>query len=75
MRSCGTAAKAGGNREHKLRPTVTEGSYLLETSGELFERFAKEVKEKIKLDIKAVGTIRVDEVYSVAPPEPGKKIA
>jgi hypothetical protein len=29
-RSCGTAAKAGGNREHKLRPVVTEGSYLLE---------------------------------------------
>ena len=30
MRSCGTVAKAGGNREHKLRPVVTEGSYLLE---------------------------------------------
>ena len=24
---------------------------------------------------KAVGTIRVDEVYAVAPPEPGEKIA
>jgi predicted pyridoxine 5'-phosphate oxidase superfamily flavin-nucleotide-binding protein len=46
-----------------------------QTSGELFNRFAKEAKEKIKLDIKAVGTIRVDEVYAVAPPEPGKKIA
>ena len=46
-----------------------------QTSGGLFDRFAKEVKEKIKLDIKAVGTIRVDEVYAVAPPEPGKKIA
>jgi hypothetical protein len=33
------------------------------------------VKEKIKLDIRAVGAIRVDEVYAVAPPEPGKKIA
>ena len=29
-RYCGTAAKAGGNRENKLRPLVTEGSYLLE---------------------------------------------
>ena len=53
-----------------------KGTFLgFQTSGELFERFAKEVKERIKLDIKAVGTIRVDEVYSVAPPEPGKKIA
>jgi hypothetical protein len=32
------------------------------------------VRERIKLDIKAVGTIRVDEIYAVAPPEPGKKI-
>jgi len=46
-----------------------------QTSGGLFDRFAKEVKEKTKLDIRAVGTIKVDEVYAVAPPEPGKKIA
>jgi len=52
-----------------------KGTFLgFQTSGELFDRFAKEVKEKIKLDIRAVGTIRVDEVYAVAPPEPGKKI-
>ena len=29
-RYCGTVAKAGGNREHKLHPVGTEGSYLLE---------------------------------------------
>jgi hypothetical protein len=53
-----------------------KGTFLgYQTSGELFDRFAKMVKEKIKLDIKAVGTIRVDEVYAVATPEPGKKIA
>lgn len=53
-----------------------KGTFLgFQTSGELFDRFAKEVKERIKLDIRAVGTIRVDEVYGVAPPEPGKKIA
>ena len=53
-----------------------KGTFLgYQTSGELFEGFAKMVKEKIKLDIKAVGTIRVDEVYAVAPPESGKKIA
>ena len=53
-----------------------KGTFLgFQTSGDLFDRFAKEVKEKIRLDIKAVGTIRVDELYAVAPPEPGKKIA
>jgi len=46
-----------------------------QTSGELFNRFAKEVKERIKMNIKAVGTIKVDEVYAVAPPQSGKKIA
>lgn len=46
-----------------------------QTSGELFDRFAKEVKARIKLSIKAVGTIKVEEVYAVAPPQPGKKIA
>jgi len=53
-----------------------KGTFLgFQTSGELFVRFSSEVKERIKLDIKAVGTIRVDEVYAVAPPEAGKKIA
>ena len=53
-----------------------KGTFLgFQTSGELFVRFSTEIKERIKLDIKAVGTIRVDEVYAVAPPEPGKKIA
>ncbi|OGQ09574.1 MAG: hypothetical protein A2026_02935 [Deltaproteobacteria bacterium RBG_19FT_COMBO_46_12] len=53
-----------------------KGTFLgFQTSGGLFDRFAKEVKEKIKLNIRAVGTIRVDEVYAVAPPQPGKKIA
>ena len=53
-----------------------KGTFLgFQTSGDLFDRFAKEVKEKIKLDIKAVGMIRVDEIYAVAPPEAGKKIA
>ena len=53
-----------------------KGIFLeFQTSGELFDKFAKEVKERIKLDIKGVGTIRVDEIYAVAPPEPGKKVA
>lgn len=53
-----------------------KGTFLgFQKSGELFDRFAREVRERIKLDIKAVGTIRVDEVYAVAQPQPGKKIA
>lgn len=53
-----------------------KGTFLeFQTSGELFDRFAKEIKERINLNIKAVGAIKVDEVYAVAPPQPGKKIA
>jgi predicted pyridoxine 5'-phosphate oxidase superfamily flavin-nucleotide-binding protein len=63
----------------KTNPLVgyqVKGTFLgFQTSGTLFDRFAKEIKERIKLDIKAVGTIKVDEIYTVAPPQPGKKIA
>ena len=53
-----------------------KGTFIgFQTSGELFDRFAKAIKEKIKLDIRAVGTIRVDEIYAVAPPDPGRKVA
>jgi predicted pyridoxine 5'-phosphate oxidase superfamily flavin-nucleotide-binding protein len=43
-------------------------------SGPLFENFAKAVKEMLNLDIKAVGVIKVDEVYSAATPNLGAKI-
>lgn len=46
-----------------------------QTSGPVFDTFAKAVKEMLGLDIKAVGLIKVDEVYSTAPPNPGTKIA
>ena len=63
----------------KLSPVAgyqVKGTFLgFQTSGELFDRFAREIREKINLDIRAVGTIRVDEIYAVAPPEAGKKIA
>jgi uncharacterized protein len=63
----------------KMSPVAgyqVKGTFLgFQTSGELFDRFAREVKEKINLDMRAVGTIRVDEIYSSAPPEAGKKIA
>jgi hypothetical protein len=43
--------------------------------GSTFEKFSKQVKEKMKVDIKGVGTISVEEVYSVAPAQAGKKLA
>ena len=46
-----------------------------QTAGALFDKMAKEVKERLSLDIQSVGIIKVDEVYSVAPPNAGKKIA
>jgi predicted pyridoxine 5'-phosphate oxidase superfamily flavin-nucleotide-binding protein len=63
-------------RTNPLAGYQIKGTFLgFQTSGELFDRFAKEIKERIKLDIRAVGTIKVDEVYAVAPPQPGKKLA
>ena len=44
-------------------------------SGPLFDQFAKMMKEATGLDIKGVGTIKVEEVYSASPMEPGKKLA
>ena len=46
-----------------------------QTSGPVFDTFAKQIKDMLKLDIKAVGVIRVDAVYSAAPPNPGAKLA
>lgn len=46
-----------------------------QTSGPLFDQFAKILKEGTGLDIKGVGTIKVEEVYSCSPLEPGKKLA
>jgi len=46
-----------------------------QTSGPLFDNFAKQVKQMLNLDIRAVGMIKVDEVYSAAPPNPGAKLA
>ena len=40
------------------------------TSGDVFEQFSRQVKERLNLDVKNVGTIKIEEVYSR-----GKKIA
>jgi hypothetical protein len=46
-----------------------------QNSGSLFDTFTKTVEEMLNLDTKAVGVIRVEEVYSAALPSPGVKIA
>jgi len=46
-----------------------------QTSGPLFDTFAKLLKEAIGLDIKGVGTIKVDEVFDSSPLVAGKKMA
>lgn len=46
-----------------------------ETSGSLFDQYAKAVKDAVGLDIRAVGTIKVEEVTSQSPLEPGKELA
>ncbi|MFC1937167.1 hypothetical protein ACFLWY_01255 [Chloroflexota bacterium] len=46
-----------------------------QTSGPLFDAFAGQVKQMLNLDIKAVGVIKVDGVYSAAPPNAGAKLA
>jgi len=45
------------------------------TSGSLFDRFADQMKKLLNLQIRAVGVIKVDEVYNLTPPQAGKKIA
>jgi predicted pyridoxine 5'-phosphate oxidase superfamily flavin-nucleotide-binding protein len=46
-----------------------------QSSGDLFNTVAKQTKEAVKLDIRAVGVIKVDEVYSAGPPNPGARLA
>jgi predicted pyridoxine 5'-phosphate oxidase superfamily flavin-nucleotide-binding protein len=46
-----------------------------QASGPLFDTFAQKVKELLKLDIRSVGVIKVDEVYAAGVPNPGAKLA
>jgi len=46
-----------------------------QTSGPLFDKFASMVKQMLKIDIQSVGTIKVEEVYSVSPADAGKKLS
>ncbi len=46
-----------------------------QTSGPLVDTFARLIKDIQKKDVRAVGVIKVDEVYSTAPPNPGARLA
>jgi len=63
----------------KMKPLAAyqiKGTFKgFQNSGPLFTNIAKMAKETQNMDVKAVGTIKVDEVYSAAPPKPGAKIA
>lgn len=54
----------------------TKGTFQgFQTSGPLFDTFAEQVKQMLGMDIKSVGVIKVDEVYSAGVPNPGAKLA
>lgn len=46
-----------------------------QTSGPVFDTLANKVKQALNLDIRSVGVITVEEVYSAAPPNPGARLA
>ena len=46
-----------------------------QTSGPLFDTFADQVKQMLGMDIKSVGVLKVNEVYSAGVPSPGAKLA
>ncbi|XUX00442.1 MAG: pyridoxamine 5'-phosphate oxidase family protein [Dehalogenimonas sp.] len=53
-----------------------KGTFLkYETSGPLFDKFAKALKDAMGVSITGVGTVRVEGVYSQAPQDKGKRLA
>lgn len=46
-----------------------------QTSGPIFENFAKKIMEAMKMQIKSVGIIKVDAVFQASPGQDSKKIA
>ena len=53
-----------------------KGTFVgFQTSGPLFEGFSKALKAQMKLDIKSVGLIKVDEVFAASPGAGSAKLA
>jgi hypothetical protein len=45
-----------------------------QSSGEMFDVYARRIKEQLNIDIPAVGIIRADAIFALGPPEPGLQI-
>jgi predicted pyridoxine 5'-phosphate oxidase superfamily flavin-nucleotide-binding protein len=53
-----------------------KGTFVgFQTSGPIYENFSKKVMETMKLQIKSVGMIKVDAVYSASPGQDSKQLA
>ncbi len=53
-----------------------KGTFVgFQTSGPIFENFSKKVKDAMNLQIKSVGLIKIDAVYSASPGQDSKKLA
>jgi len=76
LTATGKAAGAVFKMEMPFPGYQVKGTFQgFQTSGPLFDTFAEQIKKRLNMDIKAVGVIKVDEVYSVGPPNPGAKLA
>ena len=60
-----------GNAGCQLKGTFCE----FQTSGPLFDEFSKKVMETMKMQIRSVGIIKVDEVFEASPGQNSKKLA
>ena len=56
---------------YQLKGTFTG----FQTSGPIFENFSKRIMEAMKMQIKSVGIIKVDAVFSASPGQDSKKLA
>jgi hypothetical protein len=53
-----------------------KGTFVgFQTSGPVFDSFSEKVMELMKLQIKSVGIIKVDEVFEASPGKDSKKLA
>ncbi len=61
----------GPTTGYQLKGTFTG----FQTSGPIFEAFSKKVMEAMNMQIKSVGIIKVDDVFSASPGQDSKKLA
>lgn len=61
----------GPTTGYQLKGTFTG----FQTTGPIFESFSKNIMAAMKLQIKSVGLVKVDAVYSASPGQDSKRIA